>query len=88
MRFNAGARVLKSDIAGLAGQHSRDVTLQHLLHQIEGIQDFADLADPAVAQGVKGGEVELQDRLFRRLRKKTRSSAATLSPSATRIGRS
>ena len=41
------------------GQHRADVTFQHLLHQIEGIEDLADLRDPAVAQGVKRREVEL-----------------------------
>jgi len=55
--------VSRSNSAGPAGQRLRDIALQDLLHQIEGIQDLADLGDQAVTQGVKGGEIELHDPL-------------------------
>src|SRR4030088_80219 len=46
-----------------AGQHRRDVALQHLLHQVEGVDDLADLRNAAVAKGVEGRDVELHDPL-------------------------
>src|ERR1700724_4726567 len=67
VRFNGEATVFglhsPSNHAGLAGQHVRDIALQYLLHQIEGIQDLADLGDTPLAQGVERGEVELHDPL-------------------------
>ena len=43
------------------GQHRGDVAFQHLLHQVEGIDDLADLRDAAVAKGVENRHVELHD---------------------------
>jgi len=51
--------MVASNLPTLAGQRLRDVALQHLPHQIEGIQEFADLDDPAIAQCVKVGKIEL-----------------------------
>src|SRR3984957_5778705 len=43
------------------GQNRGDVAFQHLLHQIEGIQDLAYLRDASVAKSVKRRHVELHD---------------------------
>src|ERR1035437_148214 len=50
------------DRAGLAFSQNRgDVAFKHLLNQIEGIHDLADLRDVAVAKRVKNRDVELHD---------------------------
>ena len=47
-----------------AGQDRGDIAFEQLLDQIEGIDDFPDLADLAVAQRVEAGDVELHHALI------------------------
>src|SRR5216683_4343980 len=43
-----------------AGQHRGDVAFEHLLDQVEGVDDLPDLRDAAVAQRIESRDVELQ----------------------------
>ena len=72
----------------LVGQHRDDVAFKQLLNQVERIDDLADLRDAAVAKRVKAAMSNCTMRSLLRLRKNARIIAATLSPSATRIGTS
>ena len=47
-----------------AGQERGDVAFEQLLDQIEGVDDFPDMADLAVAQRVEASDVELHHALI------------------------
>src|SRR5437867_1367741 len=47
-----------------AGQDRGDIALQQLLDQVEGVDDFPDMADLAAAQRVEAGDVELHHSLI------------------------
>src|SRR6202030_4742325 len=50
------------DLVGhVVGQKRDEIALNHLLDQIEGVDDLANLDDAAITQGIERRKVELHD---------------------------